>query len=86
MLDFLRAKALSSNPLSLLIASMCSISQLHFLPFLSSMYNGQDVSSYREAYKVEMLIRDVEEERRLTSFSRVVVSSIHIEMQADCRN
>ena len=52
-------------------------------------FNGKDVASYLEAYKAEMLMRDISEDKRLSGFPRVVILSIHmevLEVQADCRN
>ena len=52
-------------------------------------FNGKDVTSYLEAYKAEMLMRDVPKNRRLSVFHRVVTPSIHakvLKVQADCRN
>ena len=52
-------------------------------------FNGRDSTSYLDAYKAEMLMRNIPEDRRLTGFPRVVTPSIHtevLEIQADCRN
>ena len=49
--------------------------------------NGKDVTKYLEAYKAEMIMRDILEERRLSGFLRVVMLSIPaevLEVQAGC--
>ena len=51
--------------------------------------SAKDATSYLEAYKSEMQMRDILEDRRLIGFPRVVTPSIHMEMieiQAGCRN
>ena len=51
--------------------------------------NERDATSYLNAYKAEMLMQNIPEDRRLTRFPRVVTPSIHaqvLEIQADCRN
>ena len=52
----------------------------------TGQFNGRDVTNYLEAYKAEMLMRDIPEDRRLSKFPRVVTPSIHAEVQADYRN
>ena len=52
-------------------------------------FNGKDATSYLEAYRAEMQMRDIPEDRRLTGFPWVVMPSIHAEVldvQADCCN
>ena len=52
-------------------------------------FSGKDATSYLEAYKSEMQMRDISEDRRLVGFPRVVTPSIHtgmIEIQAGCRD
>ena len=52
-------------------------------------FNGKDATSYLEAYKAEMLMRNIPEDRRLFGFPRVVTPIIHeevLEVQADCHN
>ena len=52
-------------------------------------FNGRDSTSYLDAYKAEMLMRNIPEDRRLIGFPRVVTLSIHadvLEIQADYRN
>ena len=52
-------------------------------------FNDNDNTNYLEAYKAEMLMRDVPKNRRLSVFHRVVTPSIHakvLKVQADCRN
>ena len=52
-------------------------------------FSGDDTTSYMEAYKSEMQMRNIPEDTRLTGFPRVVTPSIHtevIEVQAGCRN
>ena len=53
-----------------------------------SRFNGndKDATSYLEAYWAKMMMRDITEDKRLTSFPRVVMLSIHaevLEVQAD---
>ena len=43
-------------------------------------FNEMDVLSYLEAYKAEMLMRDIPEDRRLSQFPGVVTPSIHAEV------
>ena len=55
----------------------------------SRRFNGKDVSRYFEAYKAEMLKRDIPEARQLTGFDRVVMLRIHaetLELQEDNHN
>ena len=55
----------------------------------SRRFNGKDVSSYLEIYKAERLMRDILEARKLATFVRVVVLSIHakiLELQVENRN
>ena len=52
-------------------------------------FGGKDATSYLEAYKSEMQMRDIPEDRRLAGFPRVVTPHIHTEMveiQAGCRD
>ena len=52
-------------------------------------FGGKDATSYPEAYKSEMQMRNIPEDRRLSGFPRVVTPSIHmevIEVQAGCRD
>ena len=42
--------------------------------------SAKDATSYLEAYKSEMHMRDIPEDRWLTGFPRVVTSSIHTEV------
>ena len=52
-------------------------------------FNGKDATSYLEAYKSKMQMRNIPEDRRLTRFSRVVTPHIHMEMveiQPGCRD
>ena len=51
--------------------------------------NGKDLTSYLEAYRSEMMMRDICEDRRLSGFPWVVTPSIHTEVfdvQARCQN
>ena len=53
----------------------------------SSRFNGKDVTNYLEAFKAEILMRDVLNDKRLSVFSWVVTPSIHaevLEMHVDC--
>ena len=43
-------------------------------------FGGKDATSYLEAYKAEMIMRDIPADRRLSGFPRVVTSSIHAEV------
>ena len=50
---------------------------------------GKNATSYLEAYRSEMIMRDIQVDRRLSGFPRVVSPSIHtevLEVQAGCRN
>ena len=50
---------------------------------------GKDAKIYVEAYRAEMIMMDIPEDRRLSQFLQVVTPSIHAEVlkvQADCRN
>ena len=52
-------------------------------------FNGKDVTNYLQAYRAEMKMRDILEDRRLSGFRWVVTPSIHtvvLEDQAHCRN
>ena len=41
-------------------------------------FSGKDATSYSEAYRVKMVMRDIPEERRLTRFPRVAMPGIHV--------
>ena len=43
-------------------------------------FSVKDATSYLEAYRSEMQMRNIPEDRRLTRFPRVVTPSIHTEM------
>jgi hypothetical protein len=43
-------------------------------------FGGKDATSYLEAYRAKMVMRDIPEDRRLAGFPRVVMSSIHAEV------
>ena len=43
-------------------------------------FGGKDATSYLEAYKSEMQMRDIPEDRRLAGFPWVVTPHIHTEM------
>jgi hypothetical protein len=43
-------------------------------------FGGKNVTSYLEAYRAEMVMRDIPEDRQLSGFPRVVVPSIHAEV------
>ena len=52
-------------------------------------FSWKDATSYLEAYKSEMQMRNIPEDRRLTGFPRVVTPSIYaevVEVQAICRD
>ena len=40
-------------------------------------FGGKNATSYLEAYRAEMIMRDISEDRRLSGFPRVVTPSIH---------
>ena len=43
-------------------------------------FNGRDATSFLEAYKAEIRMRDIPEDKQLPIFSRVVTPSIHVEV------
>jgi hypothetical protein len=43
-------------------------------------FSGKDATSYLEAYRAEMVMRDIPEDRRLSGFPRVATPSIHAEV------
>ena len=43
-------------------------------------FGGRDATSYLEAYKSEMQMRDIAEDRQLAGFPRVITPNIHAEM------
>ena len=43
-------------------------------------FGGKDATSYLEAYRAEMIMRDIPTDRRLSGFPRVVTPSIHAEV------
>ena len=52
-------------------------------------FGGKDTTSYLEAYKSEMQVRNIPEDRRLAGFPRVITPHIHTEMveiQAGCHD
>ena len=54
-----------------------------------SRFNRKDVTSYLEAYRAEMIMRDIPKDSRMSGFPWVVTSSIDTELfevQAHCRN
>ena len=49
-------------------------------------FGGKDATSYLEAYRAEMVMRDIPEDRRLAGFPRVAMSGIDSEvLEARCR-
>ena len=51
-------------------------------------FGGKDATSYLEAYRAEMVMRDIPEDRRLARFPPVATPGIHIEVlevRAGCR-
>ena len=51
-------------------------------------FGGKDSMSYLEAYRAEMVMRDIPEDRRLARFPPVATPGIHIEVlevRAGCR-
>ena len=52
-------------------------------------FSGKDATRYLEAYKSEMQMRNIPEDRQLTGFPQVVTPHIHTEMveiQVGCRD
>ena len=52
-------------------------------------FGGKNATRFVEAYRFEMVMRDILVDKRLSVFSRVVSLSIHaevLEVQAACRN
>ena len=52
-------------------------------------FNGKDVTKYLEAYRAEVIMRDISEERRLSIFPRVVMLNIYeevLEVQTMCKS
>jgi hypothetical protein len=43
-------------------------------------FSGKNATSYLEAYRAKMVMRDILEDRRLSGFPRVVVPGIHAEV------
>ena len=43
-------------------------------------FGGKDATSYLEAYRAEMVMRDIPEDRRLAGFPRVAMLGIHAEV------
>ena len=51
-------------------------------------FGGKDATSYLEAYRAEMVMRDIPEDRRLAGFPRVATSGIHakvLEVRTGCQ-
>ena len=51
-------------------------------------FGGKDATSYLEAYRAEMLMRDILKDRRLSGFPWVVTPGIHaevLEVLAECQ-
>ena len=51
-------------------------------------FDGKDATSYLVAYRAEMVMRDIPEDRRLAGFPRLATLGIHaevLEVQAGCR-
>ena len=56
---------------------------------MTGRFNRKNIMNYLEAFKAEMLMRDVPDDRQLSAFPRVVIPSTHtevLEMQADSRS
>ena len=52
-------------------------------------FGGKNATNYLDAYRSEMVMRDIPMDKWLSGFPRVVSSSIHaevLEVQATCRN
>ena len=52
-------------------------------------FGGKDAMSYLEAYRTEMVMRDIPEDRRLAGFPRVAMPGIHaevLEVRAESRS
>ena len=45
-----------------------------------SRFSGKDATSYLASYRVEVLMKDIPEERRLAGFPRVAMPGIHTEV------
>jgi hypothetical protein len=43
-------------------------------------FGGKNATSYLEAYRVEMVMRDIPEDRRLSGFPRVATPRVHAEV------
>jgi hypothetical protein len=43
-------------------------------------FGGKDATSYLEAYRAEMVMRDIPEDKWLAGFPRVAMPSIHVEV------
>ena len=43
-------------------------------------FNGKDATSYLEAYRAKMIMRDILVDRQLPGFPQVVTPSIHMEV------
>jgi hypothetical protein len=43
-------------------------------------FSGKNATSYLEAYRAEMVMRDIPEDRRLSGFPRVAIPDIHAEV------
>mgnify|MGYP000040535999 CR=1 FL=1 len=43
-------------------------------------FNGRDATSFLEAYKAEIRMRDIPEDKQLPIFARVFTPSIHVEV------
>ena len=41
-------------------------------------FGGKDATSYLEAYRAEMVMRDIPEDRRMARFRRVAMPGIHV--------
>jgi hypothetical protein len=45
-------------------------------------FYGKNATSYLEAYRAEMVMRDIPEDRRLSGFPRVATPGVHAEVLA----
>ena len=43
-------------------------------------FSGKDITSYLEAYRAEMVMRDIPEDRQLAQFPQVAMSGIYAEV------
>ena len=87
--DLAKAMATVCGPFDCLVNTRERSSGLGTIVDMVGRFNGRDVTSYLEAYKAEILMPDILEDRRLSRLPQVVTLSIQtevLEMQADYHN